>query len=1370
MLWGGGERQTDRERGEKEREGERERRREREGRRERRKEKERKREREGDKEEGERKREREGEKKKGREREGGREEKKKEKEKERERRGQRGGRKKDEGGREKEREEEERKGGREKKKRREKEGGREREKEGEGERRKKRGEKERKKKEKGRQKETKRGGRKKEREGEKKKGREREGGREEKKKEKERKGEREGDREEGERKTREGERKKGRRKKGREGERKRKGGRKREGERKRKGGGRKKGREGEREKKKGREGRKEEKEKERKRERGRRRQRREKEREGGREKERGRREEEEGKERKKKRKKRKRKGDRERREKEREGGRERRKKEKKERQTDRKGERPPTCLTGGIPCHDPHPGLPPPQTEPLLLECPIRFGSAVVCKGPRFRVAPPPTGRVRGLILGRGGEAAWLGFPPLLFARGGRRQDRKLLRFWVRILSLSTLEEVSEELCKGGVGGRPGPKRSPTTSAIPGSLPPPKHPGLLCPLQKDPSPGLSSSPPHPPCEVGQPKRKGIPSACVAETLALPHSSSGACTPPHSDPHFSLLALPPEETPSKLPEEPEESMEMVVVPSIHMEGEVDLKPCLWSRLSLSGLTEEMWTDEHLAAMDQFLKDVSQTMLVFYVDDFAGLKVEPVMPHQEQKQLSYFIRQEKAEITEENFHEVVQFGSVRKPYIDSLMRMLNAVYLPRLFRKGSWPESIKNEFFSEIYHFMTSLTDTRYKMKGRTVLYIPIESRSISAEVALKDKALVQRLESEKEEKKEGRKRKKERGSEGGRERGKEEGRKRKKGKERERKKEKKREREKEREGVKEGGSEGRRKEGRQEGGRERRREGGKVEKREGGSSFRRTPRLGAVACHFWARGSFVPPCANSIEHRRAAETETPTELCRALVSLRPGGSRLGGGNSVEMASMIHWTRQIKDVLRAQEAVESRESSGPLEEIAFWKNRCTDLSEISKQLCQKGVKDIEGVLTLSKSSYVAPFQRLSRQIQDGSEQAQSNLRFLSILKEPFQELATLRPKDIPEKLPHLISLVRIVWVNSPYYNSRERITALFRKMSNKIIQMCCKDISLDRLFEGYINSTRQTLHSCISCMSSWKDCYQQASYMHNKLSGKGWVLDQTSIFAQVDAFVQRCKDLLEVCDSQQHFARWEDGKQTPLPCFFGQQGPQMARSLLEIEETFSKYLNNLRNVKGGILDVKNTTWHEDFNRFRAGVKDLEVMTQNLMTSAFETVKDVEHGVEIQDIFQHLSSREAIKRTFDKKTVDVFMLFNRELSLVNKELSKKTPFLTPYMCHYSGMAHWMRALRRRVDRPMQCLTKAHFIPHIGTGEESFQTYQLLVQAMDEIERKTFHEWTQGLDKDSLKRLDTPLLIPSAEMPGMLDINFDK
>ena len=34
------------------------------------------------------------------------------------------------------------------------------------------------------------------------------------------------------------------------------------------------------------------------------------------------------------------------------------------------------------------------------------------------------------------------------------------------------------------------------------------------------------------------------------------------------------------------------------------------------------------------------------------------------------------------------------------------------------------------------------------------------------------------------------------------------------------------------------------------------------------------------------------------------------------------------------------------------------------------------------------------------------------------------------------------------------------------------------------------------------------------------------MQHKFSSTGWVLDKSSIFAQVDAFVQRCKDLLEV----------------------------------------------------------------------------------------------------------------------------------------------------------------------------------------------------------------------------------------------------
>ncbi|XP_040604880.1 dynein heavy chain 2, axonemal isoform X1 [Mesocricetus auratus] len=678
---------------------------------------------------------------------------------------------------------------------------------------------------------------------------------------------------------------------------------------------------------------------------------------------------------------------------------------------------------------------------------------------------------------------------------------------------------------------------------------------------------------------------------------------------------SLLSTDQEPEPESTKDESELVLEEPEVRK-ELDTSMDVKPLFLSRAMLTGLADAVWTEEHSAVLEHFVQDPTQPALTIFVDPIFGLKLELGMPVQTQSQIVYFIRQAPVPITPENFEATVQFGTVRGAYIPALLRLLSGVYVPQIFMNTSWPESIRNHFISHLHRFLACLTDTRYKLEGHTVLYIPAEAMNMNPEVVVKDKELVQRLET----------------------------------------------------------------------------------------------------------------------------------------------------------SMIHWTRQIKEVLSAQESVETGENLGPLEEIEFWHNRCTDLSGISKQLVKKGVKHIESILLLSKSSYLPPFMKLAQQIQDGSRQAQSNLTFLSILREPYQELAFMKPKDISEKLPKLISLIRIIWVNSPHYNTRERLTSLFRKMSNEIIRLCCHSISLDRIFEGYVISSKDDLHGCISCCHAWKDHYLRAVQMHTQFSSRGWVLDQTSIFAQVDAFVQRCKDLIEVCECQYHFARWEDGKQGPLPCFFGAQGPQITRNLLEIEDIFHRNLQTLRAVRGGILDVKNTSWHEDYNKFRAGIKDLEVMTQNLITSAFELVRDVEHGVLLLDTFHRLATREAIMRTYEKKAVDLYMLFNNELALVNRELNKKSPYLEPYMAQFSGQAHWMRILRRRIDRVMNCLSGAHFLPHIGTGEESVHTYQQMVIAIDELVRKTFQEWTATLDKDCIRRLDTPLLRISQEKTGMLDVNFDK
>ena len=62
--------------------------------------------------------------------------------------------------------------------------------------------------------------------------------------------------------------------------------------------------------------------------------------------------------------------------------------------------------------------------------------------------------------------------------------------------------------------------------------------------------------------------------------------------------------------------------------------------------------------------------------------------------------------------------------------------------------NYKPGIKNDFSAQLHKFMANLTDTRYKMQGKTVLYVPNEGTKLSTEEAAKSKEFVQRLESEK----------------------------------------------------------------------------------------------------------------------------------------------------------------------------------------------------------------------------------------------------------------------------------------------------------------------------------------------------------------------------------------------------------------------------------------------------------------------------------------------------------------------------------------------------------------------------------------------------------------------------------------------
>jgi dynein heavy chain len=94
---------------------------------------------------------------------------------------------------------------------------------------------------------------------------------------------------------------------------------------------------------------------------------------------------------------------------------------------------------------------------------------------------------------------------------------------------------------------------------------------------------------------------------------------------------------------------------------------------------------------------------------------------------------------------------------------------------------------------------------------------------------------------------------------------------------------------------------------------------------------------------------------------------------------------------------------------------------------------------------------------------------------------------------------------------------------------------------------------------------------------------------------------SIFAQIDAFVQRCTELIEICEGQLQFAR--KGADSHIPQFGGSRGPEIEHILEEIKESFGKHLLKIKGSdKDKILDVKASRWHDEFNVFKNGVKQI------------------------------------------------------------------------------------------------------------------------------------------------------------------------
>lgn len=209
---------------------------------------------------------------------------------------------------------------------------------------------------------------------------------------------------------------------------------------------------------------------------------------------------------------------------------------------------------------------------------------------------------------------------------------------------------------------------------------------------------------------------------------------------------------------------------------------------------------------------------------------------------------------------------------------------------------------------------------------------------------------------------------------------------------------------------------------------------------------------------------------------------------------------------------------------------------------------------------------------------------------------------------------------------------------------------------------------------------------------------------------------------------------------------------MPYFSGNKSNEVLFILNEIKDSFVKYLNKLSGQnEQKILDIKSTKWHDDYNVFKQGMKNLDNMYINLINFAFENIITVEQAVEHMVAFKILSQREAIKIHVDKKIDKVNQIVLRELRAA-ETFAKVKPDIRHYPGDDSGRAQWYKNLLSRLSRIKWLYDQLVWIKpqHKETTENEYFRIESNLKHLMNDSFKIFKEKYSDINNTLTRRLD--------------------
>uniref|UniRef100_A0A8C7VIP0 Dynein, axonemal, heavy chain 5 n=1 Tax=Oncorhynchus mykiss TaxID=8022 RepID=A0A8C7VIP0_ONCMY len=442
-------------------------------------------------------------------------------------------------------------------------------------------------------------------------------------------------------------------------------------------------------------------------------------------------------------------------------------------------------------------------------------------------------------------------------------------------------------------------------------------------------------------------------------------------------------------------------------------------------------------------------------------------------------------------------------------------------------------------------------------------------------------------------------------------------------------------------------------------------------------------------------------------------------------------------------------QEKVLAESDQLRKEADDLGPRAELDHWKKRMSRFNYLLDQLKSPDVKAVLGVLMMAKSKLIKSWRELDTRITDSANEAKDNVKYLYTLEKFCDPLYNSDPVSMVEAIPGLINAIRMIHRISRYYNTSEKITSLFVKVTNQMITACKTYITNNgsaSIWDQPQGVVAEKLKAAIHLNQEYQKCFHKTKKkLEQSPSERQFDFSEMYIFGKFETFQRRIYKILNMFSTITTYSALQDSK---------------IEGLETMATTFQSIVLSIKKKQYSFLDQRRTDFDQDYDEFCKNTNQLKTFMDN----TFDNIQNTERALNVLKKCERLGIPDL---GIDEKYQQILQNYGRDIEMVSRNYTKQKmdPPIGRDLPPVAGKILWARQLYRRIQEPMDLFQESPGVLATPEAKRIIRNYNRVARVLLEFEMLYHSGW---MKQEVRLGLQASLLVKCPDT-GDLFVNFD-